>query len=59
MHQTASVVILVLMLMMFAIKAITICRFADFELVARQDKPIRFYAGAPLVAAEGHKIGTL
>lgn len=34
-------------------------RFADFELVARKDKPIRFYAGAPLVAADGHKIGTL
>ena len=34
-------------------------RFADYEIVARKDRPIRFYAGAPLVAAEGHKIGTL
>lgn len=34
-------------------------RFADFDLVARDEKPIRFYAGAPLIAADGHKLGTL
>ncbi len=34
-------------------------RFADYDLVARQESPIRFYAGAPLVAADGQKLGML
>ena len=34
------------------------CRFADYEIVTRKTKPVKFYAGAPLVA-DGHKIGTL
>ncbi|KAL3142482.1 hypothetical protein ABBQ38_002810 [Trebouxia sp. C0009 RCD-2024] len=33
-------------------------RFADYDIVTRKDKPVKFYAGAPLVA-DGHKIGTL
>lgn len=48
---------LTLTCLVLTIKAV--CRFADYDVVARKDKPLRFYAGAPLVAAEGHKIGTL
>ncbi|EIE27058.1 hypothetical protein COCSUDRAFT_45719 [Coccomyxa subellipsoidea C-169] len=34
-------------------------RFADNPLVAKGVHPIRFYAGAPLIASNGHRIGAM
>ncbi|KAK9915679.1 hypothetical protein WJX75_002576 [Coccomyxa subellipsoidea] len=34
-------------------------RFADNPLVAKNVHPIRFYAGAPLIASNGHRIGAM
>lgn len=43
----------------FLLKYVPGCRFADNPLVAKNVHPIRFYAGAPLIASNGHRIGAM
>jgi GAF domain-containing protein len=34
-------------------------RFADHPMVVASPNPIRFYAGAPLIASTGHRLGAM
>ncbi len=35
------------------------CRFQNHPLVVANPNPIRFYAGAPLIASNGHRLGAM
>ena len=41
------------------LRAACVCRFSENPLVKGSSKPIRFYAGAPLIASNGKRLGAL